>query len=331
MSKTDIQCSICKNTSTNFLEEIRPYSDMNWFFEIYECRECGVRFAVRDPSINYHEILHRSLGGGYDRHYNIAEKVKQYLEAGDLDECEQYLIDTAYTYGELIKFVKDIRDKSHSPLSILEIGCSTGYMTAFLRHLGYETEGIDVSKSAITYARKHFGSFYQKNPSKEQYDIIFHLGLIGCVDNPKHFLSSFLTLLKPDGIMFFNAPNVESPKMKGTLWVSTLPPDLIYLFNESSFQYMLGESYHVECIKKHKIKGSLIKYFKKSNVKNTSRVSNTFSPRTQHIIKAKKKSFRKIINRLIVRADQRLFSLPMFKRYDSDYGLFFTVTKRNSW
>jgi SAM-dependent methyltransferase len=330
MSKNDIQCSICNAVNTNCLAEIRPYSDMDWFFKIYECRECGVRFALRDPSINYHEILHCSLGGGYDRHYDIAETVRQYLETGDLKKCEQYLINTAYTYDELISFVKDIRDKSHGPLHTLELGCSTGYMTAFLRHLGCEAEGIDISKSAITYARKIFGSFYQENPSKEQYDVIYHLGLIGCVDNPKQFLSYYLSFLKPDGIMFFNAPNIDSPKKKGTLWVSTVPPDLIYLFNESSFQHMLGNAYHVECIKKHKTQGSLIKYLTKRKVKNTNSKSNIFFPGTQHINNTKKKSFKRSINQLLVKADQRLFSLPLFKKYESEYGLFFTITKRNS-
>jgi 2-polyprenyl-3-methyl-5-hydroxy-6-metoxy-1,4-benzoquinol methylase len=331
MSKNDIHCSICNAVNIDFLAEIRPYSDMEWFFKIYECRECGVRFAFRDPSINYHEILHRSQGGGYNRHYDIAEKVKQYLETGDPDKCELYLNNTAYTYDELIKFVKGVRDKSHGPLHILEIGCSTGYMTAFLRYLGCEAEGIDISKSAINYARNNFGSFYHENPSKEQYDVIYHLGLIGCVDNPRQFLSYYLSLLKPDGIMFFNAPNVESPKKKGNLWVSTLPPDLIYLFNEASFQHMLGNSYHVTCIKRHKTKGSLISRLTKSKVKNTDSISSIFSPRTQHMKNSKKKSMKGIINRVLVKADQSLLSLPLFKKYDSEYGLFFTITKRNSW
>ena len=134
-------------------------------------------------------------------------------------------------------------------MSILEVGCSTGFVTAFLRFIGYDIEGIDISESAVSYAKATFGLFYNLQPKKKQYEIVIHLGLIGCVDDPKEFLSGYLDLLKPNGEMFFNAPDVASPKQLGELWVSTPPPDLIYLFNEKSFQYMLNNSFNVKCVK----------------------------------------------------------------------------------
>jgi SAM-dependent methyltransferase len=310
---------------TELLSNLRPYVDVNWVFPIYECNNCGVRFALRDPHENYHEILHSTLGGGYDSHYRVARRVKEYLINNDLHECEQYIKSKDYKYNEVIKFVKT-KEKG---ASILEIGCSSGFITAFFRSLGYDIDGIDISETAINYARNHFGPFYSHHPKKEKYDAIVHLGLIGCVDDPKAFLSGYIDLLKPEGEMFFNAPDVESPKQIGEIWVSTPPPDLIYLFNDKAFKYMVSNSFVVTC-KKVRTKGGEIR-------KNLKIITNRdFQTYPRKLLKKhnnsieKKTPFQRKLARLVKIILYKTYPLliPFLRQYDNEYGIFVTIKRR---
>jgi SAM-dependent methyltransferase len=316
-------CKICDAPEApKFLSNFRPYSDVDWTFPVYECHQCGVRFALRDPLVNYHEILHSTAGGGYESHYRIAERVKHYLAHGALNKCEQYLLMKAgYKYSELTKFIKT----KSKVVSILEVGCSTGFVTAFLRSIGYGIEGIDISESAINYAKSTFGPFYCLQPKKKQYDIVIHLGLIGCVDDPKEFLTGYLDLLKPNGEMFFNAPNVESPKQLGELWVSTPPPDLIYLFNEKSFQYMLNNSFDVSCVKVS-AKGEVIwKHVKKIMNKDYNGYPKIFR-QNQQVYDGKRTLIKRMFSRIAMVNAYAIY--PFLKKYDNEYGIFVTIKRK---
>lgn len=315
-------CKICDAPEApKFLSNFRPYSDVDWIFPIYECRNCGVRFALRDPLVNYHEILHSTASGGYENHYRIAECVKHFLAHGASVECEKYLMKAGYKYAELIRFIKT---KSKN-VSILEVGCSTGFVIAFLRSIGYDIEGIDISESAINYAKSAFGPFYNLQPKKKQYDIVIHLGLIGCVDDPKEFFSDYLDLLKPNGEMFFNAPNVESPKQLGELWVSTPPPDLIYLFNEKSFQYMLNNSFNVTCVKVSAKREVIWKNIKKTTNKDYNVYPKIFR-QNQQVCDEKRALIKRIFSKIAMVTAYAIY--PFLKKYDNEYGLFVTIKRK---
>ena len=80
------KCKICDTIwGVKLLSNFRPYIDVNWIFPIYECENCGVRFAVRDSKESYHELLHTTLGGGYASHYCVAQRVKDFLRRKELN------------------------------------------------------------------------------------------------------------------------------------------------------------------------------------------------------------------------------------------------------
>jgi SAM-dependent methyltransferase len=319
-------CSICESSRCEFLGDLKPYQDIDWHFEIFRCPACGSRFAVRDPKVNYYEILHATLGSSYTYHYDIAAKVRDYLETGRLDQCECYLKKAGTKYGEVIDFVK----KKTIQLSILEIGCSTGFMTAFFRARGHEADGIDISETALRYANSSFGSFYSLSPMRESYDLIFHLGLIGCVDHPKRFLSESLRRLNSRGEMIFNAPNVKSPEQFGELWASTPPPDLVCLFHEKSFSIMLDQRFGAEVRKvypKSEIIGKNLKgIFGKKYTNYPHPFKQDRDQRDQRILMVIKKGLKRVIWSLF----GILVDLHLFKKYESEYGLIVTIHRRET-
>jgi len=330
-----MKCKICKSNQVEKLKTFIPYYDKEWSFEIFECQECGTRFALRDESINYHEELHSNQDSPYLDHYIMAEKIKALLEKNELKKCEKILRNKSPVVVEVLEYISS-QDKN---ISILEIGCSTGYITAYLQKIGYKnTLGIDISSYAIDYAKSTFGNFYAlKENNMKKYDVIFHTGVIGCVDNPIDFLNYYLDLLTNGGIMFFNAPNVASVKETGELWVSTPPPDLIYLFDKYVFFKKLdNKNYSIKVrtmftplnilrknINKYKNKKNNIyprSFYKKNNFyKKNKKFVNSKNNLIKHIFK--------IIISFIIRI---LVKFNILKAFSDEYGIIIKIKKINN-
>ena len=101
---------------------------------------------------------------------------------------------------------------------------------------GCEIIGAGVSQTAVAAARKAFGDHFvmADDPlinAQAPYDIVFHLGTIGCVADPIGMTTRLLNLLKPGGRLLFNAPNRDGLTLRDQLWFeSAPPPDIVALF-----------------------------------------------------------------------------------------------------
>jgi SAM-dependent methyltransferase len=75
-----------------------------------------------------------------------------------------------YPWSEVVSFVfrNAPRDRKRGEVSILELGCGTGNNLWFAAREGFHVAGIDISKTAIDFARQRFAS--------EQLTGDFHVG-----------------------------------------------------------------------------------------------------------------------------------------------------------
>src|SRR5207249_863618 len=95
---------------------------------------------------------------------------------------------------------------------LLEIGCSRGYLTSYFILEGRNVLGVDVAAEAVESARAAFGDHFAMAGSSAidaggPYDVIYHVGMIGCVGDPVGLTRQLLAKLKPGGRLVFNAPN----------------------------------------------------------------------------------------------------------------------------
>jgi SAM-dependent methyltransferase len=178
----------------------------------------------------------------------FAKELTNFFLNNDIPSLKQHLVKTAKN-----KFVIDTIEANPSIKSVLEIGCSRGYLGAYFIAKGYNYRGIDISHTAIKAAKSYFGNcFYlpeELTNCDTTYDAIFHVGTIGCVESPLDFIQDSLNQLSSNGVLIFNAPNTAAAKKFKDIWVSgTTPPDLVTLFSSEIWEKKFGKQAGVNII-----------------------------------------------------------------------------------
>jgi SAM-dependent methyltransferase len=216
---------------------------------IWDCAECGCRFTMHDHTL--YDRFHSSGAISYYSDYRqFAANCRALFDEGDTQALRTYLSRTT-KYGFVIGHL------TREPLSsrLLEVGCSRGYLTSCFILEGRHILGVDVSSEAIDSARAAFGEHFALADSPAvaagvPYDVIYHVGMIGCVADPVGFTTRLLSMLKPGGRLLFNAPNRSALHLRGQLWLdSAPPPDLVTLFPEHFWtRYFSGQAEVIERI-----------------------------------------------------------------------------------
>jgi SAM-dependent methyltransferase len=185
---------------------------------------------MHDASV--YERLHRSGAIDYYREYrDLAAQAKHHFDRHDLNGLQRCLS----RWSKYRFIINQLRAESPDA-RVLEVGCSRGYLTSYSILAGRSIIGTDVALEAIESARAAFGDHFTNidSPSIKlgaPYDVVYHVGLIGCVADPIELTNGLLSLLKPGGKLLFNAPNRASCSGCGQLWIdSAPPPDVVTLF-----------------------------------------------------------------------------------------------------
>ncbi|HIH22414.1 TPA: class I SAM-dependent methyltransferase [Candidatus Micrarchaeota archaeon] len=105
--------------------------------------------------------------------------------------------------------------------SVLDVGCSYGYMLELFREHGYEKlYGLDVSAYAITEARKNIDEAYLyihdatkpfPIPANEKFDMVSCLGTLGLIENAEAVVKNCYNALKDGGTFICSGPSSERP------------------------------------------------------------------------------------------------------------------------
>ena len=256
-----IPCRICKSAQVKEIGNYTPYKEYS--FVVYDCLNCGCRFVWRGGDI--YETLHRLDQSPYSFHKDIAAKVKEWFDYGKLTEMYEYL-----TVFPKNKFIIDAIAKLEGPKIILEIGCSLGYLTAYHIISGHEILGVDISPTAVSEASARFGNHFRVIDDNNfarlgTFDVVYHVGTIGCVDDPIGFTRAILDSLKVGGKLFFNCPDVEAAREMKAIWnKGTPPPDLITLFKDSVWRELFAKDVEVNIsYDPYDVKANIYKYIDK--------------------------------------------------------------------
>lgn len=222
------RCRICGSAAARQIGAVEYFEGFGW--PVLDCDACGCRFTTHDSTV--HDQFQRQPALSYYSEYHVlADRCRDLVAARDLVGLERLLGDSPK-----YRFVIDAISLLPPSASILELGCSRGYLTAYSILAGRRITGVDVSPDAVTAARQSFGDFFAVAGTPEAtagapFDLIYHVGLIGCAADPLGVTRSLLAMLKPGGRLIFNAPNKGALRFSNQLWLdSAPPPDLVTLF-----------------------------------------------------------------------------------------------------
>lgn len=155
--------------------------------------------------------------------------------------------------------------------SVLEVGCSSGFMLWPLREAGHSCVGVEPSGAFGEYLRSRglevHGSVDELAATApgRRFDVILHFFVLEHISRPKAFLERLLALLNPGGCMVFEIPNAADPlyslyeiaSFERFYWSIAHP----WYFSEPSLRYLLeqtGRPFSIQLEQRYDLSNHLI-------------------------------------------------------------------------
>jgi len=142
---------------------------------------------------------------------------------------------------------------------LLDIGCAGGAFLVAAREAGFEVQGVEPSIWLSDYGRKEYQLDIQQGIlrpgmfSENSFDVISYWDVIEHISDPKEALALVRSLLKPDGYLWVNYPDIGSlvAKALGWRWPFWLSVHLNYYDRETMSRQLTEAGFSVLSIRPH--------------------------------------------------------------------------------
>ena len=121
--------------------------------------------------------------------------------------------------GLIPEFLEFIHTNNYKIKKVLDIGCGNGKYLLFLKNIGFKTDGIDSSPTAIEMTKEILKDdsniqcvdMYEYDLPKAQYDLIISIAAIhhGLKKQVEDIIKRIYNSLLPDGSFFITLPDNE--------------------------------------------------------------------------------------------------------------------------
>lgn len=186
--------------------DLCPHSDVRairWIPRlIVRCRQCGVAFATQRDSLPIATERH-------DGNYFLANK--DFLFADGKPDVFSYVMPRTLFFWALgASGFRPVNRRA------LDVGCGIGIMVHYLRFLGYEAEGVEISQWAVEYARRELklsgvrqGTIQDARFPTSSFSLVTLVHVIEHLDDPVPMLREIFRILEPGGIAYVELPSSE--------------------------------------------------------------------------------------------------------------------------
>lgn len=225
-------CPVCKSDQTHFSLKVKDHSVSGEIFDVFECKQCGLRFTNNTPSEEHMGTYYQSEE--YISHSNTREGIINSL----YHSVRNRTLSTKY---HLIKRSTGIKSGNH-----LDIGAGTGAFVQYMNLHSWKSTGIEPDEKAREKAKE----FHETNllPAQafktlppESFDAISLWHVLEHVHDLYPYLHQIGKLLKPSGLVFIAVPNYTSfdaVKYRAN-WAAYDVPRHLYHFSPASMRWLL--------------------------------------------------------------------------------------------
>lgn len=239
----------------------RSYLAAPGSWQLFRCTEC--RSAYLDPRPTP-DTVHLAYSTYYDGASIDAQTtgrplgtVRRAVRNGYLNSRYGYRMTPATRGGSLIvpllpghreqadEYVRHLRRPPGRP-RLLDVGCGDGEFLARMQALGWETAGLDPSPDAVELARARgvdawIGTLHEAPLPTESFDAATFRLVLEHLRNPVEGLAAVRGALKPGGILWIAAPNLDSEGHRrfGADWIFLETPRHAVLFTASALEALV--------------------------------------------------------------------------------------------
>jgi 2-polyprenyl-3-methyl-5-hydroxy-6-metoxy-1,4-benzoquinol methylase len=201
----NVNCPICETDKSHFFYG-KERNDRTANYVI--CGSCGLVYqSPRMTSMEFNE------------YYKASFRTETSATVGDLD---QYILRRTAAGRRIKKFVSKHQKENFLQRfglfrkSVLDVGCGSGAVLLPFKERRYICRGLDIPSSMTEYGRTQLDLDIAELPfdefqTEDQFDLIILSHVVEHILNPIDFLAKVRTLLKDDGGVYVEVPDVERP------------------------------------------------------------------------------------------------------------------------
>jgi ubiquinone/menaquinone biosynthesis C-methylase UbiE len=184
------QCPLCGDARA---EQVIAFPQLSYG----RCVGCGVIYKrEQEPEL---------AGGGYDESYFRFNRAK-------------YLARWAHRVRKCHNQVRQCLEFHPGARSLLDVGCSAGYVLAAAQKAGLEATGLDMASFAVELCRSkglraELGSLTQMPFADASFDIVTAKHTLEHVAQPMDGLKEIARVLRPGGVAFLQVPDAAYYKI----------------------------------------------------------------------------------------------------------------------